>query len=117
LYKELAGYYGENSAVLKAELKRENKTLSEKTRKDHCNFINGIFIPFMKTRKTENAKRYVPLHPFVYEKIQEYIAENNIREGEHIFNVGKTKQKTYKKINIFFGNLLGYSETYLNEKT
>jgi integrase len=70
-----------------------------------CASING---------KTKNAKRVVPLHPFVYQKLIEYIKENGRGENDYIFEADLNNE--FGTANIVLGKLLGYTEQGLEER-
>jgi integrase len=65
------------------------------------------------TGKTENAKRVIPLHPFVHQKLMEYIQENK-KENDFIFD--DDLGKDFSKANILLGAKLGYSEQQLEKE-
>jgi integrase len=64
--------------------------------------------------KTKNAKRLIPLHSFVYQKLMEYIEENNKKENDFIFD--DDLGKAFKVANILLGAKLGYSEEELENE-
>ena len=76
--------------------------------------INGINFIYVKGTKTENALRKVPIHNFVYNKIQEYIKLNNnngyifIKKNGQIFS----NNEISKMISIV-GTRLGYVKNEL----
>jgi integrase len=87
---------------------------------DITNTFNGVvfdnyFLCVCETikGKTINAKRTVPLHPFVYQKLMEYIQKNGKGENDFIFGV---KAYEFSKANTLLGSLPGYSEKELEEK-
>jgi integrase len=87
---------------------------------DITNSFNGIMFEnhFLNVcesidGKTKNAKRVIPLHPFTYQKLFEYIQKNNKGENDFIFDV---KTEDFSRASIVLGNILGYSEKELEEK-
>ena len=53
--------------------------------------------------KTDNGVRIIPIHPFLYAKLQEHIAKNNLAPEDFLFTTGKN---TYKKANAEMGRLM-----------
>jgi len=70
----------------------------------NCHFINvkGREIHGEYISKTENGIRIAPLHPFVYEKIINYVNKNNISPDDFIFPKLK-HSKFYGKANLLLG--------------
>jgi integrase len=69
---------------------------------DRVHFIN------IHKSKTDNGIRMSPLHPFVFQRLQNYISETGKREGDYLFSKkGKNTQSTvYKKAFMDMGSLL-----------
>jgi site-specific recombinase XerD len=75
--------------------------------------IGGIHFIDIKDSKTENGIRLVPLHEFVYRKIQQYIKKTGRGEEDYIFSAhgGPNQSTLYKKANILLGKKLKLAET------
>ena len=73
----------------------------------NCHFIDikGREIHGELISKTENGVRLVPLHPFVYNKILEYVQKKKIPSDEFIFN-NKNISKYYCKAKLILGKKL-----------
>jgi integrase len=79
---------------------------------DDCRFID------VKKSKTKNGERLVPLHPFVYDKIMDFIKDKNLSPDDFIISKqGRPlSSKVYKKANIELAEKLNMSETELAAK-
>jgi integrase len=80
--------------------------------------LDGIHFVDIKKSKTENGIRLVPLHVFVYQKLQCYIKQTGKKEGDYIFTRrGRPNQSTaYKRANIMLGEKLHYSGEDLDKQ-
>ena len=80
--------------------------------------IEGVRFINVSKSKTENGKRLVPLHDFVYQKIKASIKETGKTAESYIFskNGGPNQSTVYKKANILLGGKLGLSENDLREQ-
>jgi integrase len=74
--------------------------------------LDGIHFVNIKNSKTENGIRIVPLHEFVYQKIQRYIKQAGKREGDYIFSDhgGPNQSTLYNQANVLLGKKLKLSE-------
>jgi site-specific recombinase XerD len=94
---------------------------------DDCHFID------VKASKSENGMRLIPLHPFVYKKLTEFISETGKQADDFLFlfaqrkgsffPIGKPKRPTwrnqsgvYNKANADMGKVMGISEDKLVEQ-
>jgi integrase len=82
----------------------ERMRFSDITELDGCRFINS------QESKTANSKRMIPLHPFVYEKLAEWIAETGRGKDEPMFKTAGVKREqsgVYKTANAALAAVLG----------
>ena len=68
------------------------------------------FIKIPKS-KTQNGIRNVPLHDFVYRKLDAYIIKNKLSCTDYIF--ADKKFAAFKKANLDLGLILGYDKNRL----
>lgn len=67
--------------------------------------------------KTENSKRYIPIHPFVYEKIVEWKTKQNISDDDLLFHIsGKQSSRRYRSAVQEFGSYCGYTADMLDNE-
>jgi len=86
----------------------ENITLQDIIKIKTCRFIN------VKTSKTVNGVRIVPLHPLVYQKIITYAKKNAKTADETIFCFpGRKHDEFYKRANLTLGKRLRMTEANL----
>jgi site-specific recombinase XerD len=92
-----------------------NLLVSDITNNLNGTIFNNHFLKVCSTieGKNKDAKRTVPLPPFVYKKIQEYILKMNRGENDYIFD--NLNVKDFDKATILLGSLLGYSEIELDK--
>lgn len=76
----------------------------------------GMIFLNVRGEKTENAIRKLPIHPFCYDKIQNFIKENNINNGDRLFNYDLRMDKQFTRANEKMGVKLGYTPEQLKEK-
>jgi site-specific recombinase XerD len=78
--------------------------------------FNNYFLKVCSTieGKNKNAKRTVPLHPFVYKKLIDYIQKNNRKGNDYIFD--KIRGEDFETAGDKLGDLLGYDKAQLKEK-
>jgi integrase len=83
----------------------------EKMKAEDLIELDGIHFVDIKAGKSENSIRIVPLHDFVYGKIQEYIRENGKKGEDYIFSAhgGPNQSKLYREANIILGKKLKIS--------
>jgi integrase len=74
--------------------------------------LDGIHFVDIKKSKSKNGIRLVPLHDFVYKKIQRYIKQTGKKEGDYIFSDhGTPNQSTaYNRANALLGKKMGLAE-------
>ncbi|MDR2410908.1 MAG: site-specific integrase [Bacteroidales bacterium] len=74
--------------------------------------LDGIHFVDVKKSKTRNGIRFVPLHDFVYGKIQEYIKKTGKRGEDYIFSAhgGPNQSTAYKNANLLLGKKLKLSD-------
>ncbi|MDR2815755.1 MAG: tyrosine-type recombinase/integrase [Proteiniphilum sp.] len=90
----------------------------EKVRVNDIIALEGIRFVDIKESKSKNGIRLVPLHNFVYRKIQRYIKQTN-KQGEHyIFSVhgGPNQSTDYNKANSLLAKQLNVSEDELKKQ-
>jgi integrase len=80
--------------------------------------LEGIHFIDVKKSKSKNGIRLVPLHDFVYGKIQGYIREKGKRGEDYIFSShgGPNQSKDYNKANALLGEKIGLSGAVLDEQ-
>jgi excisionase family DNA binding protein len=80
--------------------------------------LDGIHFVDIKDSKTENGIRLVPLHEFVYKKLQRYIKETGKGEENYIFseNGGPNQSTGYNKANSLLAKKLNISEDELEKE-
>jgi integrase len=80
--------------------------------------IEGSRFINVSKSKTENGKRLIPLHDFVYQKIKAYCKQTGKTAESYIFskNGGPNQSTVYKKANILLGGKLGLSEDDLKKQ-
>jgi integrase len=78
--------------------------------------LDGVHFVDIKESKSKNGIRLVPLHDFVYKKIQRYIKRSGKR-GYIFSDHGGPKQSTlYNQANVLLGQKLNLSENDLAEQ-
>jgi integrase len=90
----------------------------EKTRVNDLIELDGIHFVNIRESKTKSGLRLVPVHEFVYGKIQHYIRETGKVEEDYIFSArgGPNQSTLYNKANALLGEKLGLSEKDLDEQ-
>jgi integrase len=80
--------------------------------------LDGIHFADIKESKTKNGIRLVPLHEFVYQKIQRYIKQAGKKEGGYIFSDhgGPNQSTAYNTANILLGERLKLSRDDLEKQ-
>jgi site-specific recombinase XerD len=84
----------------------------EKIKVNDLTELGGIRFVDIKESKTENGVRLVPLHDFVYKKIQQYIKQTGKKGENYIFSDhgGPNQSTLYNQANALLGKKLKLSE-------
>jgi integrase len=79
---------------------------------DRYHFFN------VRSSKTENGVRVVPVHPVLYEGLQNYIGGTGKQPEDYLFSVdGKPNQSAlYRRANADMGAVMGFTEAELAER-
>jgi integrase len=74
--------------------------------------FNDIHFVDIKESKTNSGMRLVPLHEFVYKKINHYIKQTGKKNEDYIFSAhgGPNQSTLYNKANALLGEKLGLSK-------
>jgi excisionase family DNA binding protein len=90
----------------------------EKIRVEDIVEIEGIHFIDIKKSKSLNGVRLIPLHDFVYKKIQRYIKKSDRKNGDYIFSSrgGHNQSTVYNRANLIMGERLGLSAEELNDQ-
>jgi site-specific recombinase XerD len=90
----------------------------EKIKADEIIELSGIHFVNITESKSKNGIRLVPLHDFVYKKIQRYIKETGKRGEDYIFsaNGGPNQSTGYNKANRLLAKKLKVSEDELEKQ-
>jgi integrase len=80
--------------------------------------LDGIHFVDIKESKTKNGIRLVPLHDFVYRKIQRYVKKTNKQGENYIFSDhgGPNQSADYKKANSLLAKKLKVSDDELEKQ-
>jgi integrase len=80
--------------------------------------LDNIRFVDVKESKSRNGIRLVPLHDFVYEKIQGYIKKTGKKGEDYIFSAhgGPNQSTLYREANILLGKKLKISEDELEKQ-
>jgi integrase len=80
--------------------------------------LDDIRFVDVKESKSRNGIRLVPLHDFVYEKIQGYIKKTGKKGEDYIFSAhgGPNQSTLYREANILLGKKLKISEDELEKQ-
>ena len=80
--------------------------------------LDGINFVDIKDSKTNNGIRLVPLHEFVYRKIQRYVKQTGKKDGDYIFSDhrGPNQSTLYNQANTLLGKKLKLSENDLEKQ-
>jgi integrase len=90
----------------------------EKIRANDIIELDGIHFVDIKESKTNNGIRLVPVHDFVYKKIQRYINQANKQGEDYIFSAhgGPNQSTGYNKANGLLAKKLNISEDELEKQ-
>jgi hypothetical protein len=80
--------------------------------------IDRYYFFNVRSSKTENGVRVVPIHPVLYESLQKFISDNTKQPEDYIFSAsGKPNQSAlYRRANADTGAVMGFTEAELKER-
>jgi excisionase family DNA binding protein len=80
--------------------------------------LDGIHFVDIKISKSKNGIRLVPLHGFVYRKIQQYIKQTGKNGEDYIFSArgGPNQSTIYKQANLSLGGKVGITPAELKKQ-